>query len=112
MKVPWTARRSNQTIQKEINLEYSLEGLMLKVQYFGHLMRRVHSLEKTMMLEKIEGKRSRGGQRMRGLDAIIDSMDMNQSTFSVLAIFLSLSIIAHNINIEQSMESNDRLLLS
>ena len=67
MRVPWIARRSNQTVLKEINPEYSLEGLMLKLklQYFGHLMQRAHSLEKTVMLEKIEGKRRRGGQRMR-----------------------------------------------
>ena len=67
MRVPWIARRSNHTVLKEINPEYSLEGLMLKLklQYFGHLMQRAHSLEKTVMLEKIEGKRRRGGQRMR-----------------------------------------------
>ena len=80
MRVPWTARRSNQSIVKEINAEYSLEGLMLqlKLQYFGHLMRRADSLEKTLMLGKIEGK-SRGQQRMRWLDIITDSMDMNLS---------------------------------
>ena len=71
-KIPWTARRSNQSILKEINLEYSLEGLMLnlKLQYFGHLMERADSLEKTLMLGKIAGKRSRGWQRMRWLDNI------------------------------------------
>ena len=79
MRVPWTARKSNQQILKEINLEYSLEGLMLKLQYFGHLMRRADSLEKTLMLGKIEGKRRRGWQRMRWLDSITDSMDMNLS---------------------------------
>ena len=78
LKVPWTARRSNQSILKEINLEYSLEGLMLKLklQYFGHLMQRADSFEKTLMLGKIEGRRRRGRQRMRWLDGITDSMDM------------------------------------
>ena len=77
LKVPWTARRSNQSILKEISPEYSLEGLMLKLklQYFGHLMRRTDSLEKTLMLGKTEGGRWRGGQRMRWLDGITDSMD-------------------------------------
>ena len=81
MRVPWTARRSNQSILKEISLEYSLEGLMLKLkrQYFGHLVRRVDSLEKTLMLEKVEGRRRRGRQRMRWLDGITDSMDMTLS---------------------------------
>ena len=79
MRVPWTARRSNQSILKEISSEYSLEGLMLKLklQYFGHLMRRVDSLEKTLMLGGIEGRRRRGRQRMRWLDGITDSMDMS-----------------------------------
>ena len=78
MRVPWTARRSNQSILKEISPGCSLEGLMLKlkVQYFGHLMRRADSLEKTLMLGKIEGRRGRGQQRMRWLDGITDSMDM------------------------------------
>ena len=78
MRVPWTARRSNQSILKEISPEYSLEGLMLKLklQYFGHLMRRADSFEKTLMLGKIEGRRRRGRQRMRWLDHITDSMDM------------------------------------
>ena len=81
MRVPWTARRSNQTILKEISPEYSLEGLTLKLklQYFGHLMRRTDSLEKTLMLKKIEGGRRRGRQRMRWLDGITDSMDMSLS---------------------------------
>ena len=78
MKVPWTARRSNQSILKEISPEYSMEGLMLKLQYFGHLMQRTDSLEKTLMLGKIEG-RSRGRQRVRWLDGITDSMDMSLS---------------------------------
>ena len=80
-RVPWTARRSNQTNLKEINPEYSLEGPMLnlKLQYFGHLLQRANSLEKTLMLRKIEGRRRREQQRMRGLDGIIDSMDMSLS---------------------------------
>ena len=74
----WTARRSNQSVLKEISPEYSLEGLMLKLQYFGHLMRRADSLEKTLMLGKVEGKRRRGRQRMRWLDdGITDSMGMS-----------------------------------
>ena len=81
MRVPWTARRSNQSILKEINPGISLEGMMLKLkhQYFGHLMQRVDSLEKTLMLGGIGGMRRRGRQRMRWLDGIIDSMDMNLS---------------------------------
>ena len=78
-RVSWTARRSNQSILKEINPESSLEGLMLKLQYFGHLVQRADSLEKTLMLGKIEGKRRRGGQRMRWLDDITDLMDMSLS---------------------------------
>ena len=79
MRVPWTAGRSNQSILKEINPEYSLEGLMLKLklQYFGHLMQRADSFEKTLMLEKIEDRRRRGQQRMRWLDGITNSMDMS-----------------------------------
>ena len=79
MRVPWTARRSNLSILKEISPEYSLEGLMLKLklQYFGHLMRRTDSLEKTLMLGKIEGRKRRGQQRMGWLDDITDSMDMS-----------------------------------
>ena len=79
MRVPWTARRSNQLILKEINPEYSLEALMLKLklQYFGHLMQTADSFEKTLMLGKIEGKRIRGQQRMRWLNGITDSMDMS-----------------------------------
>ena len=81
LRVPWTARRSNQSILKEISPEYSLEGLILKLklQYFGHLMRRTDSLEKILMLGKIEGRRRRGQQRMRWLDGITNSMDMNLS---------------------------------
>ena len=81
MRVPWTARRSNQSVLKEINPEYSLAGLMLKLklQYFGHLMQRADSLERSLMLGKIEGKRRRERQRMRWLDGIVYSMDMSLS---------------------------------
>jgi len=81
LRVPWTARRSNQSILKEINPEYSLEGMMLKpkLQYFGHLMQRNDSLEKTLILGEIEGRRRRGQQRMRWLAGITDSMDMSLS---------------------------------
>ena len=81
MRAPWTARRSNQSILKETSREYPLEGLTLKwkLQYFGHLIQRTDSLEKTLMLGKIEGRRRRGRQRMRWLDGITDSMDMNLS---------------------------------
>ena len=88
MRVPWTARRSNQSILKEINPEYSLEGLMLKLkpQYFGHLMPRTNSLETTLMLGKIEGRRRRGQQRRRCLDGITDSMDMSLGKLQELVI--------------------------
>ena len=87
LRVPWTARRSNQAILKEISPEYSLEGLMLKLnlQYFGHLMQRVSSLEKTLMLAKSEDKRRRGQQRMRWLDSITYSINMNLSKFWEIA---------------------------
>ena len=86
MRVPWSARRSNQSILKEISPEYSLEGLMLKLklQYFGHLMRRADSVETTLMLGKIEGRRRRGRQRMRCLDGITDSMDISLSKLQEL----------------------------
>ena len=79
MRVSWTAKVSNQSTLREINPEHSLEGLMLKLQYFGHLMQRSDSLEKTLMLGKIEGKKRRGKQRIRWLDSITNSMDMNSS---------------------------------
>ena len=83
MRVPWTARRSNQSILKEISSEYSLEGLMLKLklQYFGRLMRRTDSFQKTLVLGRIEGRSKRGRQRMRWLDGITDAMDMSLSRF-------------------------------
>ena len=86
LRIPWTARRSNQSVLKEISPEYSLEGLMLKLklQYFGHLRRRTDSLEKTLMLGKIEGKRGREWQRMRWLDNITDSMDINLGELRVM----------------------------
>ena len=86
MRVPWTARRSNLSILKEISPEYSLEGLMLKLklQYFGHPMQRTDSFDKTLMLGKIEGRRRRGQQRKRLLDVITDSMDMSLSKFLLL----------------------------
>ena len=104
-RVPWTARRSNQSILKEINPEYSLERLMLKVQYFGHLMGRADSLEKTLMLDKIEGKRRRGRQRMSWLHSIKDSMNMNLRTEEPGMLQSTLSQrIGHNLETEQQQQ--------
>ena len=105
MRVLWTARRSNHSILKEINPEYSLEGLMmkLKLQYFGHLMRRADSLEKTLMLGKIEGRRRRGRQRTRCLDGITDSMDMSLSKLQeMVKDRLSLECAVHGVTKSQT----------
>ena len=109
MRVPWTARRSNQSILKETSLEYSLEGLMLKLrlQYFGHLMQRVDSLEKTLMLGKIEGRRRRGRQRMRWLDGIIDSMDVGLGGLWDLVMYMDAwRSVVHGVAKSQTQLSN------
>ena len=109
MRVPWTARRSNQSILKEISHEYSLEGLMLKLklQYFGHLLRRSDSLEKTLMLGKIEGRRRRERQRMRWLEGITDSMDMNLSRLWLLVMDTeALHASDHGVTKSQTRLSN------
>ena len=114
LRIPWTERWSNQLILKEINPEYSLEGLMLKLQYFGHLVWRADSLGKTLMLEKIEGKRRRGWHRMRWLDGITNSVDMSLSKLQVIVKNGSLACcspwgrrVRHNLETEQQQSKKE-----
>ena len=107
MRVLWTSRRSNPSILKEINPEYSLEGLLLKLQYFGHLMQRDDSLEKTLMLGKIEGKRRRGQQRIRWLDDISHSMDLSLSKLGeIVKGREAWSVAVHGVAKSQTQLSN------
>ena len=103
MRVPWTSRRSNHSILEEINPEYSLEGLMLKLklQYFGYLMQRADSFEKTLMLGKIEGRRRRGRQKMRWLDVVINSMDMSLDRFRELVMYWAVHGMLQSMGLER-----------